>query len=364
MSKLKYVVSLFIVLAVLVIPAISKSDDSSGAVYTMTDNASGNQVIRFDMGHEGTLSNPTYFATSGLGGGGIAGSNSGGLALSKDGKTLLVVNAGSNQITAFEVADNGLKMTDIVNSGGIKPISITINDNLVYVLNAGGSGNIVGFHLDDGKLTMISKSARPLSGAITTGADEVSFSPDGKILAVTETATNKIDTYVVTKDGLASQPDVQNSAGQTPFGFSFDTKGHLIDSEAETGTVGASTVSSYDVNGKGKLKTISASVPDFRTAACWLVVTDDGIAYTNNAHDGTTSSYTVSKSGKLTLLESIAATPGTANLDLALSHDNKFLYSLNEGSKTITGFKIKSDGSLSLITTVSVPAGADGLVSE
>jgi hypothetical protein len=66
-----------------------------------------------------------------------------------------------------------------------------------------------------------------------------------------------------------------------------------------------------------------------------LKLTEDGIAYTNNAHDGTTSSYTVSKSRKLTLLQSITAMPETAaggNVDLALSRQgDKYLYSLNVG---------------------------------
>jgi 6-phosphogluconolactonase len=357
MSKIKYMV-LFIVLAMLVMPALSKSD-SSGAVYTMTNDPAGNHVIRYDRGDDGTLMNPTYFATDGMGNGSIFASNQGALALSNNDKMLLVVNAGSNEISAFKVTEDGLKLTDRVSSGGTSPISLTIHDNLVYVLNGGGNGNIVGFWLyDDGKLKMIPKSSRPLSST-TAGAAEVSFNPEGNVLAVTEKNTNMIDTYVVKDNGLTEGPNVQNSAGVTPYGFSFDDKGHLIVSEAH-----ASTVSSYDLNDNGKLKLISASVPDFRAAPCWLVVTDDGIAYTNNAHDGTTSSYTVSKTGKLTLLQSIAATPGTINIDLALSQDSKFLYSLNGGSNTITGFMVKSDGSLKPITSVTVPAGAEGLVSR
>jgi 6-phosphogluconolactonase len=359
MSKIKYMVSLFIVLAMLVMPALSNSD-KSGAVYTMTNDPTGNHVIRYDRGADGVLTNPNYFATNGKGSASIVGSNQGALVLSNDGNMLLVVNAGSNEISAFEVTNNGLTLTDIVKSGGTLPISITMHGNLVYVLNAGGSGNIVGFRLNnDGILSMIPSSARLLS-TTTAGAAEVSFNPVGTVLAVTEKNTNKIDTYVVTNDGLTNGPNVQNSAGVTPFGFAFDNRGQLIDSEAKF-----STVSSYDLNDDGILKVISASVPDFRAAPCWLVVTDNGkIAYTNNAHDGTTSSYTISADGKLTLLQSVAATPGAVNLDLALSQGSRFLYSINAGSHTITGFAVESDGSLKPVTSISVPAGSEGLVSR
>lgn len=363
MIKIKYMVSLFIVLTMLVIPAVSKSVDNSGAIYTMTNDPAGNHVIRYDRGGSGLLTHPTYYATNGLGDPTINHVNQGALALSKNGEILLVVNAKSNDISSFKITDDSLKFINKVSSGGTSPISITIHNNLVYVLNQGGNGSIVGFHLDGGKLSMISKSSRPLSGVGTQPA-EVSFNMDGNIIVVTEKGTNKIDTYVVNGDGRASMPNVQNSAGVTPYGFSFDDNEHLVVSEAVGGAVGATTVSSYSLNDKGKLKVINGAVPDFRTAACWLVVTENGIAYTNNAHDGTTSSYAVSKSGKLTLLQSVAATPGAGNVDLALSQGDKYLYSLNVGSGTVTGYTIKSDGSLQMVTNISVPTGANGLVSQ
>jgi 6-phosphogluconolactonase len=358
MSKIKYMV-LFIALAMLVMPALSNSD-KSGAVYTMTNNPAGNHVIRYDRGADGALSNPSSFATDGLGNAGIVGTNQGALALSDDDNTLLVVNAGSNDISAFEVTNNGLKLTDKVKSDGITPISITMHGNLVYVLNAGGSGNIVGFQLNNGKLTEIAGSIRPLSGG-PTGPAEISFNPDGTVLTVTEKNTNKIDTYVVDNNGLTIGPIVQNSAGATPFGFAFDNKGQLIVSEAML-----ATVSSYDLSDEGILKVISASVPDKRAAPCWLVVTENGkIAYTNNAHDGTISSYTISADGKLTLLQSVAANPGTVNLDLALNQGSRFLYSISSlVHPAINGYRVESDGSLTPVTSVGVPAGSEGLVSR
>lgn len=365
-------VSFVIIMAVTIIPAVSSPSEDwsrSGTVYTMTNEAAGNHVKSYDRAANGMLSTSGSFATGGLGTG-ISLGNQGGLVLSEDGSKLLVVNAGSNEISVFKVKPKGLTLTDKVNSGGIQPVSITIHDDLVYVVNAGGvqldspvpglaslgKGNIAGFNLkDNGKLLPIPNSIKPLSG---NSPAEISFSPDGDVLVVTEKNTNLIDTYIVKDDGLTNGPMSHTSNGQTPFGFAFDNRGNLIVSEASAGAL-----SSYTVYEDGTLKTISGSIVDGHAAPCWVVVTGDGkFAYTNNAHDGTISSYTDNK-GKLTILLPIAGRPEAStggNIDLALS--NKFLYSLNHN--TIAGFKINSDGSLTSITTVAVPVGADGLAAS
>lgn len=357
-------VSLVIVLTVAVIPAVSSPSEDwsgSGKVYTMTNNATGNQVISYDRAANGILSASGSFMTGGLGTGTSLG-NQGGLVLSEDGYKLLVVNAGSNEISVFRVKSRaeGLALTDKVNSGGIRPISIAIYEDLVYVVNAGGAGNIAGFSLkDDGELIPISNSIRPLSND-SVGPAEISFNPNGAVLVVTEKSTNLIDTYVVKDNGLTNGPIVQASNGQTPFGFAFDKRGHLIVSEAV-----ASALSSYAVDDDGNLKTISGSVLDSQGAACWVVVTKDGkFAYTNNAHSGTISSYKISKTGILSLLDPVAGTPGAGNIDMALSKNSKFLYSLNSGANTIAGFRINQDGSLTSIATINAPIGANGLAAR
>lgn len=116
----------------------------------------------------------------------------------------------------FRVRDDGLTLVSRILSGGTLPTSLTVHDNLLYVLNAGGSGNISGFGIgNDDQLVPIAASTRSLSGGATAPA-QVSFSPDGHLLVVTEKATNAIDTYVVGADGRAAGPNVQASSGATP----------------------------------------------------------------------------------------------------------------------------------------------------
>ncbi len=349
--RAKYILLLLAVLAITIAPAMA------GAVYTETNNVTDNRIISFERSADGSLILSGSFSTNGLGTG-VSLGNQGGVILTDDGKNLLAVDAGSNEISVFQVKSKGLVLTDKVSSGGIMPISLTSHKDLVYVVNAGGNGNIAGFHLDDGKLSMIDNSIRSLSSD-SAGPAEISFNPKGDVLVVTEKNTNKIDTYEVNEDGLTEGPMVQNSSGTTPFGFAFDNRGVFIVSEAASGAL-----SSYTVNEEGKLNIESASVPDFHAAPCWVAVKDDKFAYTNNAHDGTLSSYRISNDGKLSLLNEVAATPGAGNIDLAMTHNSKFLYSLNSGVNTIAGYRVNSDGSLTPVTTISVMSGLDGLAAS
>lgn len=179
----------------------------------------------FQRAADGSLGPAVAFPTGGLGNGINFLGNQGAVVLTE--RWLVTVKAGSNDITLFAVQRDGLILRDRVPSGGQQPISLTVYQDLLYVLNAGGEGNITGFRIDPrGQLTQLAGSTRPLSSD-SAAAAQVGFTPDGRVLVVTEKATNMITTYTVT-DGLASGPNPHPSAGETP---SFDNRGVLIVSE-------------------------------------------------------------------------------------------------------------------------------------
>lgn len=340
-----------------------------GAVYVQTNQASGNEIAVFQRSADGTLTLSGTVSTGGLGTGAGLGSQ-GSVMLSGDGRWLLTVNAGSNDISVFRVEANSLTMTDRVASGGIRPTSITLYKNLVYVLNAGDTGNISGFVLDqNGKLSPLPGSTRPLSnngvGAAPAPA-QVSFNKDGSMLVVTERASNLIDTYLVGKDGLASAPSAHPSTGATPFGFAFTQQGTLIVSEAFGGAPLASAVSSYSVS-NGGLAVISASVPTGQTAACWIAVSKNGkFAYSTNAGSGSVSAYEIGVDGSLSLIDGAAGLTGnlTSPIDASVSNDGQYLYVLNGRTHNISAFAIQADGTLSPIGTFEgLPAGSAGIMS-
>lgn len=349
------------------------------AVYTLTNRASGNAVAIFTRAADGRLTAAGTVSTGGRGTGGGLGSQ-GALALNDDGQLLFAVNAGSNEISTLlvnveapdasdrdagrrrqrsEPTDPRLSLVARVPSGGTQPISLTVHERLLYVLNAGGSGNISGFTIgSNGALTPIAGSTRPLSGT-AVGPAQVAFSPDGGLLVVTEKTTNLIDVYSVGPDGTATGPTSFASAGSTPFGFAFGPEDRLFVSEA------AGTASSYKVGENGHLTVISGAVDTHQGAPCWLVVTNDGrFAYTANAHSGSISGFVIGTTGRLSLRDASGQTAnvGAGNTDLALTAN--YLYELNGGG-TITALRVQEDGGLAILGVVGgLPAGVAGLAAQ
>ena len=349
--------------------AAAKGNGTPGAVYTITNAADGNEVVVFDRSADGSLSLQGTYSTGGNGSGTGLGSQ-GAVALSDDGGHLLfAVNAGSNQISVFSLNGKGLNLVDVVDSGGETPISLTVNKRLLYVLNAGGGGNITGFVIRrNGKLVALPGSTQPLSnGGVgdAPGPAQVSFDSRGSVLVVTEKASNLIDTYRIWR-GRAQAPVTHDSVGQTPFGFAFDNREDLIVSEAFGGADGDSALSSYKVLGN-RVKVISPSVGTTQTAACWVVISKDGrYAYTTNAGSGSISSYRIGKRGDITLQDAQAGLTGDGSspIDMALSNNGRFIYALNSGTSTISAFQVKLDGSLESLGQVDVPAGSVGLAAQ
>jgi 6-phosphogluconolactonase len=354
-------------------PAHAQSDESDrpgqhGVVFTMTNEATGNRVIMYNRAPDGTLSNPRSFSTGGLGSGDALGSQ-GSLVFGDHDRLLFAVNAGSDEISVFAVLPNRLVLLDKAGSGGRRPVSVTVYGNLVYVLNAGAPENITGFRLGFRGLREIDGSTRPLSG-ILVGPAQVEFSPRGNLLVVTEKMTNKIDTYTVGRDGLANGPTVHASVGIEPFGFAFDRSAHLIVSEAFQGVPDASAASSYMYSPSGDLTVISGSVHTTETAACWVVINDNQrYAYTTNTGSGTISGFHIGNDGSLTLLDKDGVTgetgPTSMPIDAGFSQGSRFLYVLTPGTLSISAFQVNSDGSLTTLPgATGLPITAAGLAAR
>jgi len=348
-------------------PAAAGADHDRYMVYTMTNAASGNEVVAFKATEKGMLSQ-TSVATGGLGSGAGLGSQ-GAIILSQNNRWLFAVNAGSNQVSAFAVKKGGLTLTDVIDSGGTMPISLTFHDPYLYVLNAGGSGNITGFRLrNNGTLKALDGSTQPLSNGGTgasPGPAQISFDPRGNFLAVTEKMTNLIDTYAV-HHGIAKPPLTYPSAGMTPFGFAFDKRGYLVISEAAGGAPDASSLSSYWVD-EHNLEVISPVVGTNQTAACWVVISKNSrYAYDTNNGSSSISSFEIGKDGSLTLLDPQAGLTGDGSkpIDMAITENGRYLLALNAGTNTISGFEVQADGSLVLRGAVDVPAGSVGLAAR
>jgi 6-phosphogluconolactonase len=328
-----------------------------GAVYTMTNAVAGNSIVMYLRIPNGGLNpTPRLFSSGGKGSGAGLGSQNA-IVVTQDGQWLLAVNAGSNSLSLFSVDERSLALSDVVDSNGTMPISVTIHGDAVFVLNAGGTPNISGFRLTHrGGLSPIPGSTKTLRG---TGPAEVSFDDHGQSLVVTDKTSNQIEIF--TFDGVQlSDPVMMPSSGTTPFGFTFAHRDILIVSEADQ-----SALSSYELNDT-RLIRVTASLADTQGAACWVVVTNNGkFAYTANAHSSSVSSYSIAANGSLTLLNAVAGktTPDSGPTDLALDANSSHLYTL--AGTTISEFSIASDGALTPIGVVSgLPATVVGLAAR
>ena len=331
----------------------------TSTIYTLSNEASGNRVLAFARSADGSLTPAGSYATGANGSGGGLGSQ-GSVVVSGDRQILLAVNAGSNSVSAFRVKRDGtLRLMSTAPSGGAKPISVTVHGEAVFVLN-GDDNTISGLGLDDG-LAPIPGSTRPLTGK---GGAQVSFTPNGRQLVVTEKASDLIDTFSVGEDGRVGTATPAASTGQTPFGFSFDHNGHLLVSNAAGGAAGKSSLSSYSV-GRTGVAAIDGPVASTQTAACWVALSEDGrFAYTTNTGSGTVTGYAVTPDGQLTLLNAngVTATVGSGPIDAAVVGGD--LYTVDSKSRDIAIDHVGANGSLTPAGNLTgLPASAVGLAA-
>jgi 6-phosphogluconolactonase len=198
----------------------------SDAVYVQT-NTAPNEVIAFRRGDDGSLDRIGSAATGGDGGGSPHLPSQGSVALTRDGRHVLVTNAASDDVSVFSVAGDGsLVLRDRVHTGST-PRSVAERDGLVVVLNT-GEPSLASFRLSADGIAAVTEQALP------SDADpaQVAFSPDGSLVVVTARGTDSIVTYEVAGDGTFGASDAIASQGPTPYGFGFTSGGTLVVTDA------------------------------------------------------------------------------------------------------------------------------------
>jgi len=379
--------------AALVFPALShaaKKPPHVGAAYTET-NQPDNKVVVYARGADGSLTEIQRVDTGGAGVNGNAPFGQGFLdsngAVELNGHLLFAVNAGDDTISSFRVGDDGrLTLADTAPSGGDHPTSIDTHKGLLYVLNV-DSNDISGLRYSkQGELTPLSNSTRvlatplgttPVGGLPSPFADQVLFSPDGKVLTVPERLSNgfqgQLDTFRVGSDGRPGQAQANASNAFIPFGLEWDNHGHLIVANGgPPPNFSPGSGSSYSLSGTTLTPIDNQLAGD--DATCWLAITNNGkyVFMINQppGRNGSVSRFSISRDGHLTLL---GTTPTSgASADTALSRDSKYLFVQNiilpgqTGNATIDTYRVHSDGSLTHLGLVDsgVPGSASGFAAR
>ena len=260
-------------LGVFALPGSALASTSStrviGHVYLDGNTAGANTVAAYNRAPDGSLTPApgSPFAVGGAGLGKGLGSQ-GSIQLADQGRYLLAVDAGSNQISVLQTNQDG-SLTRVpgspVSSGGVEPVSIAVHDHLVYVANDGDathSANYTGFFLTGfGQLVPLPHSTVNAPGAANDLGD-VLFNGNGTKLVGTEVASSLIDSFRV--DGLgylhAAPGSPYAGQGLGAFGSEFrpTNPDQLFVSNPHNVGNDVGTVSAFDVANDG----------DFQVAAC------------------------------------------------------------------------------------------------
>lgn len=383
------------------------------AVYTMSNAAAGNQVLGFLRAEDGSLTPMAApFDTGGHGTGAGLGEQ-GAVAYDVAAQRLYVVNAGDHSFTVFRVnADGSLSEAKQVTTAGfgdlaaslLGPKSLTFRGDTVYVLFQGSanvSSKIAGWKVTDAgasfEVQALAGSAQALSSE-TQSVDpaQVSFSPDGNWLIVTEkqsgangtfAGNGSIDTFSVDAAGLATKKGFYATGAaptgglqKVPFGFAF-AGNYLVISEAGSTGAGAYSYANGVVAPVATSQFLSTAA-----APCWVAASGP-YAYVANAQGPNISGFEVTSTGALHSISpidnAIVASTGRTiagdngptiqgPTDEAVSEDGKYLYVLNARVPSIGIFELGARGTLSRIGATDftppqlaqLPVGAVGIAAR
>jgi 6-phosphogluconolactonase (cycloisomerase 2 family) len=347
----------------------------------MTNATSGDQILVYVRDHRGRLQ-PVPGATASTGGSGgsvtaavdpLGSQNS--LVYDPASQTLFAVNAGDNTISAFNTGTVGfpLRLRARVPSGGFIPVSIAVSGNVLYVLNAGGTGSVTTFAIgDNGTLTSVgsldlglppSATAPPFDQIAAPG--QVGVDAPARHLIVTHAGGQELLVASLDDDGVPEGPIVSTrTPGAGTFSFGVTPFGTLLVTEAAS-----ASVSAFDPpNGTQPLVATASAVGTGQAASCWIVVHENGFAYVANTGSSTLSRYRYTRTGNLALDEGVAATTGAAPTDLTLTPNGAFLYSLDAAGGAISGFAIdRESGALTPVDAqggLPASAGIQGIASR
>lgn len=357
----------FFWLVCLLLAGSSGSTGASPSLYTSSNAATKNEIIRYEARPHRPWTETGRFETGGAGTGHpLPATNS--VALSRDRKWLAVVNAGSHEVSLFRLGSSGPKLSSRIDSGGLFPLSLAFRGRHLYVLNS-GSDSVASFAVTPtGTLVLEPEGVRPLT-AVNGRATTLGVTPDGRHLIVSERAVNRLTAFAIDQGGrLAPAGQSLETEAKSPFALSF--LGSTIYSIFAGQGPGNSAVGVYRLTREGRPSALGAPVMTGETAACWSALSGHRrLLYIANAGSHSLTGFRVGAYGRPPLIEGepIRVETGSDQFprDLAFTRVDRTLAVLISGTASVNLYKVGRWGALTLQQSLlSVPDGAAGLVSQ
>ena len=364
--------TIFTVLFVAVISLTNIAHAQSGSgrfgnVYAMDNNPQQNRVVAYLQDRRsGFLFKIGAYQTGGQGAGDNAAADplgsQGSVIVSPNGRNLYVVNAGSDDISVFRLRRFGIpQLIQKISSNGDFPVSLAIDDDVLYVLNAGSDGAISGYTIQrSGRLSPIANSTRalglgqttiPVGDARNLAPGDIAFDTLSRRLLIAYAGggdSGQLLSFELNDDDTPGDTAVEtDSEGPVPFSLDFSDNGSAIIAEA------SGSLSSYNYSNDNSLVNVSSAVANGQAATCWVLVGADNNVYTTNTVSGTISHYTISRNGELTLVDAVAGSNIGLPTDFTISSNGRFMYVVGSSDGNVIGFRIRSDGSLQQLGSFS-----------
>jgi len=315
-----------------------------------------NNVSQFLIGTNGTL--------SAIGAGTVAaGANPYSLAEDPSSKYVYVANFDRPGYLATTISQyaigadgslTGIGTGSVAATGlGLNGITVSPTGPYVYTANYGGAGDVSQYTIGAGGALTFTATVPAGSGAAS-----IALNPAATYAYVANYGAGNISQYSVSAVDGSLTPLGTVAAGSGPNFIVVDPSGRFV----YVPNNGAGTVSQYSIGAGGTLTSIAPAV--MAAAGAWSITIDSAghNAYVANRDAASVSHFTIdSTTGALTLLNTLSLPAGTGPTNVAIDPSGLFAYISDRGlvspQATISQCSVAADGTLTLLTPPTAPAG-------
>ncbi len=345
------------------------STGAVGAVYTMSNGASMNQILINTVNANGQLTMISAVTTNGTG---VSTTNSDPLfsqgSLTVYSNYLFAVNPGSNSLSMFMISPSDatqLTLLSVQSTNGLFPISVTVNSMYACVLTGGTITGIRCFTYNSSGLFIMSLFDRNLTSYISqtvppTGPaqtlSEILFSADNLALIISVKGINTTSqgyllfyTLNNSMTMLASTPIMMTpTSAVLPFSMTrVGTNGLLITDPGANGVLTLTYSSTSGAITNSMLTSINTSLA---SALCWSTYSPNiGHYYVIGAGTATIVELNLNLSSNSTPVQivqyyQLPSNTGALEPTVVSLAGNDYLYVLGTTAHVISGYRLNSAG--------------------
>jgi 6-phosphogluconolactonase len=325
-------------LVLAVLPAYAQAQTPSAYVYATSFDRVVRQYVADDAGMLSPLTPPDATADD----------TSRGVAASPDGRSVYVVNEGSNSLSQYDVGTDGTltpKDPATVATGEFPfGIAVAPDGGHVYVANQDGASVTVYAVGGDGGLTAVSETAAG------DGAMQIALTPNGEHAFVTNLRAGTVSQYDVAADGSLSPDGEVATPSPAAIAVSADGASAYVANRRTAGTV-----SQFSIGDDGTLTAKSSATIAAGATPVGIAATADSV-YVSNLASNTISQYDVGADGGLTPKATPTVATGRNPWGLAVAPNGGSLYAAAFSDRAIYQYDVGADGALTAKSTPSVPS--------